>query len=67
MKKYFSIIAVLALGLTACNKNEIQTPADEPVAKTYVYHFSIPASPPIPGGDFVFALEPLSLSKELDA
>ena len=44
MKKYFYIIAILALGLTACNKNEIQTPADEPVAKTHVYHFSIPAS-----------------------
>lgn len=44
MKKYFYIIAILALGLTACNKNEIQTPADEPVAGAPVYHFSIPAS-----------------------
>ena len=26
MKKVFYLITVLALGLTACNKNEIQTP-----------------------------------------
>lgn len=45
MKKIFYIIAILALGLTACTKNEIQAPADEPVAaEVPVYHFSIPAS-----------------------
>jgi len=50
MKKFFYIIAVLALGITACNKNEVPAPADEPAASVTaaaeapVYHFSIPAS-----------------------
>ena len=47
MKRTFYFIAVLALGITACNKNEIQTPAEEPAApgtEAPVYHFSIPAS-----------------------
>jgi len=43
MKKIFYLIAVFALGLTACNKNELQIPAGgSPEAP--VYHFSIPAS-----------------------
>lgn len=45
MKKYFSIIAVLALGLAACNRIEIQNLAEEPTGPgAPVYHFSIPAS-----------------------
>lgn len=47
MKRTFYFIAVLALGITACNKNQIQTPAEEPAApgtEAPVYHFSIPAS-----------------------
>jgi|GEM_PF-3378449 len=47
MKRTFYFIAVLALGITACNKNEIQTPAEEPATpgtEAPVYHFSIPAS-----------------------
>ena len=47
MKRTFYFIAVLALGITACNKNEIQTPAEEPAApgtEAPIYHFSIPAS-----------------------
>ena len=46
MKKIFFMIAVLALGMTACTKNELQTPAEEPIvtAEAPVFHFSIPAS-----------------------
>ena len=50
MKKIFFMIAVLALVMTACNKNEIQTPAEEPAGteavatEAPVYHFNIPAS-----------------------
>ena len=42
-KKILYLIAVLALGLTACSKNELQTPA-EGASDAPVYHFSIPAS-----------------------
>ncbi len=47
MKRTFYFIAVLALGITACNKDQIQTPAEEPAApgtEAPIYHFSIPAS-----------------------
>lgn len=51
MKKIFYLIVILALGITACTKNEIQNTAEEPVApvataatEASVYHFSIPAS-----------------------
>lgn len=45
MKRTFYFIAVLALGITACNKNETQNPAEEPTGPgAPVYHFSIPAS-----------------------
>ena len=43
MKKIFYLIAVLALGMTACIKNEIQAPA-EGASDAPVYRFSIPAS-----------------------
>lgn len=50
MKKIFYLIVILALGITACTKNEIQNTAEEPVApvataatEASVYHFSIPA------------------------
>lgn len=46
MKKIFFMIAVLALGMTACTKNELRTHAEEPIvtAEAPVFHFSIPAS-----------------------
>lgn len=37
MKKYFRIIAVLALGFTACNGEEM-------ITKAPVYHFCLPAA-----------------------
>ena len=43
MKKIFYLIAVLALGMTACIKNEIQAPA-ESASDAPVYRFSLPAS-----------------------
>ena len=43
MKKIFYLIAVLALGLTACSKNEIQAPA-EGASDAPVCRFSIPAT-----------------------
>ena len=43
MKKIFYLIAVLALGMTACIKNEIQAPA-EGASDVPVYRFSIPAT-----------------------
>ena len=43
MKKIFYLIAVLALGMTACIKNEIQAPA-EGASDAPVCRFSIPAT-----------------------
>ena len=43
MKKYFYLIVVLALGMTACSKNEIQVPA-EGASDAPVYRFCIPAT-----------------------
>lgn len=43
MKKYIFIIAILALGLVACSKNEDLNP-DETSGKVSVYKISIPAS-----------------------
>ncbi|MBO4328951.1 MAG: hypothetical protein J5831_06005, partial [Bacteroidales bacterium] len=43
MKKIFYLIAVLALGMTACSKNEIQAPA-EGASDAPVYRVSLPTS-----------------------
>ena len=47
MKKYFCILAMVALGLTACNTNVIMEPNEEPAVpskEAQVYHFCIHAS-----------------------
>ena len=47
MKKYFCILAMVALGLTACNTNVIMEPNEEPSVpskEAQVYHFCIHAS-----------------------
>ena len=47
MKKYFSILAIVALGITACNNKEgldLNEKPEDLVSETQVYHFCIPAT-----------------------
>lgn len=70
MKKLFCIIAILALGISACNKTEIQTPADEPATaeavavEAPVYHFNISANIGDGADTKAMALGATSITKE---
>ena len=44
MKRIAFILAIVALGMTSCNKLDIQNPSEESSLETRMHHISIPAS-----------------------
>ena len=44
MKRIAFILAIVALGMTSCNKLDIQNPSEESSLETRMHHLSIPAS-----------------------
>ena len=66
MKKYFYIIAIAALGITACNEVVIETTAVQPASEAPVCYVNIPASMGVGTKAVEFGVDGMSVNSTFD-